>query len=100
MLNVEQIKLINLGLTIKKLRFIRENECVSEGAKMLCDTQIIKYEKEYFELRFEMNRGELEDKYIDYRASLWIDLEIIEKEIKEWVQFVEFCLEMCINISN
>jgi hypothetical protein len=50
-------------LAIQKFKRL-ENEAESDGARYLAQLQISHYETKYFEVRYEMYRDGLQEKYI------------------------------------
>jgi hypothetical protein len=99
MLNSEQAKLINLGLTIERFNRLHDSNS-SEQVKALYLTKIIQYEKEYFDLWFELNREKLEDSYITYLESKNDPKDEIPQSFMISDKFMEYCHEMCFDKFN
>ncbi len=99
MLNSEQAKLINLGMLIEKFtRFCDLNS--SDQVKALYQTKVLQYEKEYFELWFELNKEQLEDSYITYLQAKNVQIEEIPQSFMLSDKFMEFCHEKCFDRFN
>ncbi len=95
MITSKQAKLINLGLLVKKFEMFRDN-AESEWASAIYHSQYEKYRDEYFDLWFELNRENIENKYIIYASEKWIEINEIEQDVTHWSsKFIEFCLERC-----
>lgn len=95
-LKPNEAKLITLGMNIQRRENKLTKQWLTEFEKWLFEKERIKAENDYFDFRFEMNREDLENKYIVKRIEDWIDEQDVIEEVMTWFhKFIEFCWEKC-----
>lgn len=71
-------------------------EWLSEFENWLFEKERIKAENDYFDLWFELNREQLEDKYIVMRIEEWEqEQDVIEEVMSGFHKYQDYCWEMC-----
>lgn len=96
LLTTEQAKLISLGMNIQMRERKLEKEWLSEFQEALFDKYKIQAEKDYFDFWFELNREDLENKFIVKMLESWEDEDDAISLVLSWSQkFTEYCWEKC-----
>ena len=95
-LTVEQAKLISLWMNIQRRDRILTRKWLSDFQKSLYEKERIVAENKYFDYRFELNREQLEDKYINQRVEEWEEEQDAIEEVMNWYsKYQDYCFEMC-----
>lgn len=95
-LTKEQVKLISLGMAIKMRERKLEKKWLSQFQEALFDKERIKAENDYFDYWFELNREQLEDRYMIKRLEDWEEEKDIVEEITCWYwRYIQYCYDKC-----
>ena len=83
-------------MNLQRRQNLLKKTWLSEFQEAFYDKERVKAENEYFDLWFEMNREELENKYEIKRLEDWENALDIQDEITLWSSnFTLYCWEIC-----